>query len=68
MTVTSTEVNETEGPMEVKIPASSSPSNESVSKAVQLIDVPGHFHFKETLGNSIEQAKTIILVIDSADK
>ena len=68
MTVTSTESNESQGQVEVKIPASSTSNNEPTSKAVHLIDIPGHFHFKDKLQNTFEQSKSIIVVVDSKDK
>jgi len=49
-TVSSIEVNETPSAMEVKIPASAlSDGKESITKKLSVIDVPGHYHFKDRL-------------------
>jgi len=67
-TVSSTEINETKGEMEVKIPASAINEENSRSKAVSVVDVPGHYHFKDKLQNILEETKAIIVVIDSKEK
>jgi signal recognition particle receptor subunit beta len=54
--------------MEVKIPGSAIGQPESRSKAVAITEVPGHYHFKEKLINSLEEAKAIVVVVDSKDK
>jgi ribosome biogenesis GTPase A len=48
-TVSSTEPNETNNAMEVKIPASAIAAQESISKKINIIDVPGHYHFRDRL-------------------
>lgn len=68
-TVSSTEVNETKGKIAIKIPGSAVGSGaESISKTLPLVDVPGHYHFKDRLNLVISGAKGIIVVIDSKDK
>ena len=68
MTVSSTEINKTEGVMEVKIPAGSSGENESITKKINIIDIPGHYHFKEKLNQTLDDSKAIILLVDSKEK
>lgn len=54
-TVSSTDCNVTEGLMEIKLPKSVTGTNsqeehkEGVSKALKLIDIPGHYHFREKI-------------------
>jgi signal recognition particle receptor subunit beta len=69
-TVTSININETPSQMEVKIPqvASGESGANPSSKALNVIDVPGHYHFKEKLNESLDEAKAILLVIDSKEK
>lgn len=66
-TVSSIEINETPSSMEVKIPAAAI-GGEAKSKSVNIIDVPGHYHFKDKLNEALDNAKAIILVIDSKEK
>jgi len=66
--VSSIEINETQGLAEVKIPGSAIGQAEAKSKAISLIDIPGHFHFKDKLNETLNDAKAIILVIDSKEK
>lgn len=54
--------------MEVKIPGSAIGQPEARIKAVAITEVPGHYHFKEKLISSLEDAKAIMVVIDSKDK
>jgi GTPase SAR1 family protein len=62
-TVTSMEVNETPGPMEVKLPSS------DVSKKLNIMDIPGHYHFRERLNEALnEQPRAILVVLDSKEK
>lgn len=63
-TVTSQETNETPAPMEVKIPGESGGN----MKKLSVLDIPGHFHFREQLKDTCEIAKAIIIVIDSKEK
>jgi len=64
-TVTSIELNETSnGPMEVKIPQ----DTEGAVKRLNIVDVPGHYHFKDKLNETIDEAKGIVLVVDSKEK
>jgi signal recognition particle receptor subunit beta len=37
-------------------------------KALAVVDVPGHFHFREQLTDSVEIAKAIVVLIDSKEK
>jgi GTPase SAR1 family protein len=62
------EINETQGSMEVKIPGSVVGSNESRSKAISVIDIPGHLHYRSKIQEVLEEAKAVILVIDSKEK
>ena len=48
-TVTSIEVNETPGLMEVKIPGSDTP------KKMNIIDIPGHYHFRDRLNEALDE-------------
>ena len=59
------EVNETQGTMEVKMMGT---APESKSKTISIVDVPGHLHFRNKVQEVIEEAKAIILVIDSKEK
>ena len=62
-TVTSIEINETAAPMEVKIPG------QDVSKKLNIMDIPGHYHFKERLNEVLEeQPRAILVVVDSKEK
>ena len=61
-TVTSIDINETSSQMEVKIPSTGE------RKALNVVDVPGHYHFKERLNLALEEAKAIILVVDAKEK
>ena len=38
------------------------------SKQVQVVDIPGHLHFKEDLISKAEEARTIVLMVDSKDR
>ena len=38
------------------------------SRAMNLTDVPGHYHFKERLNEALDEAKAIILVVDAKEK
>jgi small GTP-binding protein len=76
-TVSSTSLNKTDSHMEVKIPKSvaQTPKNDGdddiatcVTSQVDLIDIPGHFNFRSTINQSLDQAKAIILVLDSSEK
>ncbi len=67
-TVSSIEINETPSAMEVKIPASALGQAEGKSKLIPIIDVPGHYHFKTKLNEALDDAKAIILVVDSKEK
>ena len=67
-TVSSIEVNETPSAMEVKIPASAIGAEESKSRKFSVIDVPGHYHFKNRLHDALETAKAIVVVVDSKEK
>ncbi len=60
-TVTSIEINETPAVMEVKLLSGE-------SRAMNLTDVPGHYHFKERLNEALDEAKAIILVVDAKEK
>jgi signal recognition particle receptor subunit beta len=64
-TVTSIEINETPALMEVKIPQQ---QEGSTVKKINIIDVPGHYHFKGRLNEALDEAKAIILVVDSKEK
>ena len=59
--MTSIEINETPTTMEVKLPSGE-------SRALNLTDVPGHYHFKERLNEALDEAKAIILVVDAKEK
>ncbi len=64
-TVTSIELNETSnGLMEVKIPQ----DTEGSVKRLNVVDVPGHYHFKDKLNETLDEAKAIVLVVDSKEK
>ena len=52
--------------MEVKIPGES--SGNTNTKKLSVLDIPGHFHFREQLKDTCEIAKAIIIVIDSKEK
>lgn len=65
MTVSSTEANQSNGPMEVKIPSN---QGEALTKKINVIDIPGHYHFKEKLNQSLDDSRAVILVIDSKEK
>ena len=47
-TVTSIEINETSSAMDVKIP-----ETQDGVKQLNVIDIPGHYHFKEKLDEAI---------------
>lgn len=49
--------------MEVKIP-----QQEGAVKKINIIDVPGHYHFKDRLNEALDEAKAIVLVVDSKEK
>jgi signal recognition particle receptor subunit beta len=66
MTVSSTEENQSNGLMEVKIPGTT--GGEAVTKKMNIIDIPGHYHFKEKLNQTLDDAKAIILMVDSKEK
>ena len=61
-TVTSIDLNETPQLMEVKIP------QEETTKKIHIVDVPGHYHFKDKLNETLDEAKAIIVVVDSKEK
>jgi len=61
-TVTSIDLNETSQLMEVKIP------HEEASKKIHTVDIPGHYHFKDKLNETLDEAKAIIVVVDSKEK
>ncbi len=67
-TVTSIEVNETISAMPVVIPTSAVQQEEAAQIKVNLVDVPGHYNFKDRLNQSLDEAKAIILTVDSKDK
>lgn len=67
-TVSSQEINETPAAMEVKFPSKITPESETKSKKIRVIDVPGHYHFKEKLNEALDDAKAIILIVDSKEK
>jgi hypothetical protein len=48
-TVTSIEVNETPGQMEVKIPGVDTP------KKMNIMDIPGHYHFRDKLNEALDE-------------
>lgn len=54
--------------MEVKIPASAIGATDSQTKKVSIVDIPGHYHFKDRLQESLESAKAIVVVVDSKEK
>ena len=56
--------------MEVKIPPSAQAPGmqESVIKNLAVADVPGHFHFRDQLMDSVEVAKAIVVLVDSKEK
>ncbi len=63
-TVTSIEINETPALMEVKVPGSS-----DVPKKMNVMDIPGHYHFKERLNEVLDESpKAIMVVVDSKEK
>ena len=33
-----------------------------------MVDIPGHYHFKEKLNEALDEARAIILVVDSKEK
>jgi len=62
-TVTSIEINETPALMEVKIPGG------DALKKVNIIDIPGHYHFKERLNEVLDEfPRAILVVVDSKEK
>jgi hypothetical protein len=61
-TVTSIDLNETSQLMEVKIP------QEEATKKIHVVDIPGHYHFKDKLNETLEEAKAVIVVVDSKEK
>ncbi len=61
-TVTSIEINETSQLMEVKIPQLDE------TKKIHIADIPGHFHFKDKLNETLDEAKAIVVVVDSKEK
>jgi signal recognition particle receptor subunit beta len=69
-TVTSIEINETPqgAPMAVKIPQTATQSEEATSKKLTVVDIPGHYHFKDRLNDTLDEAKAIIVVVDSKEK
>jgi signal recognition particle receptor subunit beta len=55
--------------MEVKIPGSAlGGTSDGTVKKINIRDVPGHYHFKDKLHESMEEAKAIIMVVDSKEK
>lgn len=59
------EINETPqaSMMEVKIPG------EEATKRMHVMDIPGHYHFKERLNEVLEEGpKAILVVVDSKEK
>lgn len=56
--------------MEVKIPPSAigKDAEAKITKQMRIIDIPGHYHFKDKLIEGLEDAKAIILVVDSKEK
>jgi translation elongation factor EF-4 len=54
--------------MEVKIPGSALGQTDGKTKNVAIIDVPGHYHFKDKINEALEDSKGIILVVDSKEK
>jgi GTP-binding protein EngB required for normal cell division len=62
-TVTSIEINETPALMEVKIPG------QDATKKLNIMDIPGHYHFRERLNEVLdEQPRAILVVVDSKEK
>jgi len=61
-TVTSQETNETPAPMEVKVPGG------DITKKLSILDIPGHFHFREQLKDTCEIAKAVIILVDAKEK
>jgi predicted membrane GTPase involved in stress response len=62
-TVTSIEINETPTLMEVKIPGT------EVTKKMNIMDIPGHYHFKERLNEVLDELpRAILVVVDSKEK
>ena len=56
--------------MEVKIPSSAqAPGVQEPSlKRLAVVDVPGHFHFRDQLVDSVEVAKAVVVLVDSKEK
>jgi septin family protein len=68
-TVTSQEINETPTQMEVKIPQSVSGNQDgSIAKKLAVADIPGHFHYREQLKDTVEIARAIVVLIDAKEK
>lgn len=49
--------------MEIKIPGS------EITKKINLMDIPGHYHFRDRLNEALdEQPKAVLVVLDSKEK
>jgi GTPase SAR1 family protein len=63
-TVSSTEINQTDGAQVLNVPKSLATEPPSLS----FLDIPGHFNFRLKVQQNLERAKALILVVDSRDK
>ena len=51
--------------MEVKIPTSVAADT---TKKLAVVDIPGHFHYREQLKDTVEIARAIVVLLDAKEK
>ena len=54
--------------MELATKTKTSGEEDEMKKHVQLVDIPGHFNFQSVLLEKLDQAKSVIMMVDSKDK
>jgi len=68
-TVSSTEINQSDGDVELTIPKSLTQHDDPTAKLnLAFLDIPGHYNFRLKVHQNLERAKAVILVVDSKDK
>ena len=66
-TVTSQEINDSLGPISVKIPSEVN-NGEARTTLLSVIDVPGHLHFREKVQEILDETRAILLIFDAKEK
>lgn len=65
-TVSSTELNQTDGEVALEVPKRL--LNEQPGLSLSVVDIPGHYNFRIKVQQYLERAKGVILVVDARDK